>query len=163
MADPVLRHLILVRHAHRDNSVRAQDNGLSELGAAQALKLCQTLTSRFELSDCVWESSPKKRCVETLLPAAKNLLQISELLDEQKSDESVSEFDQRISKYLEDWRNSSEAFRIACSHGDWIPEAIFKLTRLKTELSKSGYVVLSIDQQGRVTIEDLVLSIDLVF
>jgi broad specificity phosphatase PhoE len=156
-----LRHLILVRHAHRDNSLRSEDNGLSELGQAQTLKLSQNLQSRFDLSNCIWDSSPKKRCIETIAPLAMERLQISELLDEQKSGESFADFDERISSYLTFWQKSLEPLRIACSHGDWIPEATLKLTGLRVDLGKSGYALFSLDAQGKVTLQDLLLTADL--
>jgi broad specificity phosphatase PhoE len=156
------RRLVLVRHAHRDNSLRSLDNGLSEVGRKQAEKLATHFKKNFELSNCSWLSSPKRRCIETLAPMAGEKLLVVPLLNEQESAESFVNFQSRVSEFLDNWKASSSPLTIASSHGDWIPEAILQTTRLRTEIGKSGWACLSIDESGAWILEDLILSSDLI-
>ncbi len=102
--------------------------------------LLNLFKARLDLSSCVFESSPKLRCIETLEPMAGERLQISPLLDEQGPFESVKSLESRIESYIENFKASSERNIIACSHGDWIPQFVLKISGLATELGKSGWL-----------------------
>jgi broad specificity phosphatase PhoE len=85
------RKLIIVRHAHRDTSSgRERDNGLSERGREQAKAVSRYFRERFAKETALLLSSPKVRCIETLLPLSDRLdveVQILDLLDEQNEGE----------------------------------------------------------------------------
>ena len=137
------KKLILIRHAHRDNSEPARDNGLSERGQDQVKKLIKFARNRLEESDPVLISSPKKRCVETILPIAKELdlkLTIDQRLSEYGPAESMRDYQKRIQEFIDFWKKSDVELTVACSHGDWIPLVIEKLTGAKIGLRKSGWV-----------------------
>ncbi len=90
--------IILIRHAHRDNSIRELDNGLSDKGYKQVEVLKKWLPyqiKQFEPSSCVALTSPKKRCVETVTPVARRSLaelEIWDELDEQIDSETQEKF-----------------------------------------------------------------------
>jgi len=156
------RRLILIRHAHRDNSVRERDNGLSEEGKTQAAALAKHFSALASGYEVILESSPKARCRETLAPLAELLrlkVDIQSLLDEQLPQESSSAFKSRIKKYLETWRETSAPLTVACSHGDWIPAALKETTGLHLELGKSGWVILRHNSKEAWAIEETVLQI----
>ncbi|MGE4132635.1 MAG: phosphoglycerate mutase family protein [Bdellovibrionales bacterium] len=141
--------LILVRHAHRDNTDRAVDNGLSEKGKTQAKAIRRFYLDRFSAQENkagIWlVTSPKIRCQETLAPLAKVLEKAVDLhpwLDEQAGKESVKAFEQRIEDFLAEWRASKMERTILCSHGDWLPLAIQKLLGLSVGLKKGSWVEL---------------------
>src|SRR4051812_29682252 len=102
--------LVLVRHAHRDTSCREADNGLSEKGQTQAVRLKSELAAKLANKQPLFVSSPKKRCIETLKPLAKTFrkdVQIDPLLLEEASEEKSSEFIDRIQDFLKWWKTSA--------------------------------------------------------
>jgi broad specificity phosphatase PhoE len=128
------KSLILIRHAHRDNSRREIDNGLDEKGREQAKCIRRFFTERFSKEDLaggLWLlSSPKIRCVETLQPLAKILdrsVDIHPELDEQSGKESAKAFSDRVAGFLKEWKESRIPLTVACSHGDWLPLATQQL------------------------------------
>ncbi len=130
--------LILIRHAHRDTeSGRGQDNGLSEKGHRQASRVVKFYLDR-ELSDHpVLITSPKKRCIETLAPLAK------ELGIDAKIESRVGEgenLEGRVKAWLEQWKQGSDPLTVVCSHGDWIPVCVYQLTGAWIDISKGGWV-----------------------
>jgi len=154
------RRLILIRHAHRDNSIREIDNGLSDTGKAQAITLAKHFSELASSKSVIFETSPKLRCQETLAPLANSLkasVSINSLLDEQLSQESRLVFESRVRDYMVSWSKSHSALTIACSHGDWIPAALKEVTGLNLELGKSGWIILSYSE-SKWTIEETVLN-----
>lgn len=156
------RRLILIRHAHRDNSIRENDNGLSDIGKSQSVALAKRFTKQVGDELVTLESSPKLRCQETLAPLAAELaaeVTINSLLDEQLPQESRSVFEARIKDYLDSWIKSGSRLQIACSHGDWIPAALRSTTGLQLELGKSGWVILSHQPNKGWSIEETALQV----
>jgi len=141
---PRPKTLIIVRHAHRDKAAgRERDNGLSAKGKRQTERLLTYFDSRYRDTRPYMVSSPKVRCVETLLPLAKKEkteLQISTLLLEQGSQETKKAMAKRVKRFC-DWCRSPEApeLLVACSHGDWIPVCLEELTGVTVHLSKAGW------------------------
>lgn len=138
--------LVLIRHAHRDTSQRALDNGLSEKGREQARWLKRFFTERFKVesfNDGLWiASSPKLRCLETVMPMAKAVGRSVDPhpdLDEQGARESRGAFELRIQSFLREWENSEVAIAIACSHGDWLPLAIHRVLGISGEMKKGSW------------------------
>jgi len=143
-----LKTLILVRHAHRDNSRRELDNGLTEKGKKQAQWIRKFALSRmkeegWEKSQITLISSPKVRCLETLEPLAKSLeikiLASNDLLEMQNR-ESLEQVDQRIHHFLHQWTQKSTDVTLICSHGDWLPMAAFHLLGISVDFKKGGWV-----------------------
>lgn len=144
--------LVLVRHAHRDTARRELNNGLSEKGKEQAKGLRRFFANRFDANDFkkgIWfVSSPKLRCVETLAPMAKLLeksVDIHPDLDEQTSKETGAQFEQRIRRFLQEWKQGGPEFTILCSHGDWLPLAVFQLLGLSQDFKKGGWLELEFE------------------
>lgn len=143
----MMKLLILIRHAHRDISEHESDNGLSEKGLKQALLLAEYWKKQLNEKLVVLLSSPKKRCRETLAPLAKALeakVKICKDLDEQLSTEGSTKFNKRIQTFLKDWEGSEDLITIACSHGDWIPQAIAMATGENVSLKKGAFAMISI-------------------
>jgi|GEM_PF-567080 len=142
----MVKTLILLRHGHRDNSVRTLDNGLSDKGREQAKSIKRFFTSRFheeELKSGVWfVSSPKLRCVETLLPTAKALnraVDAHPLLDEQSMKEGAGRLEERVQAFLKEWSRSDVGLTVASSHGDWLPVAYSQLLGFRSEPKKGSW------------------------
>ncbi len=147
--------LVLIRHAHRDNSRRELDNGLDDKGREQAKYLKRFFFSRFDESDLskgLWlVSSPKLRCVETLLPIAKELdrpIDKHPGLDEQTGKESGPAFLKRVEDFLEEWKKAKPALTLICSHGDWLPVAAANLSGLQQEFKKGSWLELEWEPSG---------------
>jgi broad specificity phosphatase PhoE len=141
-----MKTLVLVRHAHRDNTRRELDNGLSEKGAEQAKAIRKFGLSRFSREDLmagVWlVSSPKLRCVETLAPLAKGWerkIDIHPNLDEQSEKEKPAQFHERVKNFLHEWTEAKIPLTILCSHGDWLPLAISELLSIHIEPKKGSW------------------------
>lgn len=139
--------LILIRHAHRDNTRRELDNGLSDKGRDQARALRRFFSDRFQPEDFkngLWlVSSPKLRCVETLQPMAKAAEAQVDLhpgLDEQAVRESGSAFQARVKSFLNEWQASNIPVTVLCSHGDWLPVAFSELLNLHLEPKKGSWL-----------------------
>lgn len=142
------RKLILTRHAHRDTSDRSVDNGLSEKGWKQEKLISKHFMGLLQNElprNIEFESSPKLRCQETLKGLAKNLskdLSINPKLDERLADEDAKKFNQRVRSFLHDFEKSEIPTLFACSHGDWIPEAVKIATDVSTQIGKAGWIEL---------------------
>jgi broad specificity phosphatase PhoE len=141
--------LVLIRHAHRDNSLRQRDNGLSDKWKDQARWLKKYFQMRFEKPEGVWlVSSPKKRCLETLAPiaTAANLeIDVNPDLDEQASAESVAKFEGRIQHFLKEWQLMPQPLTLVCGHGDWLPLAALQLLGSHCDFKKGGWMELEWD------------------
>jgi broad specificity phosphatase PhoE len=125
-------HLVFIRHAHRDTSFRAKDNGLSDKGQRQARALSRIFEERVssEASKVKLFSSPKRRCVETLQPIADIddlKIEISPLLDEQQEGENDTQFRARVAEFMSSVQTQFKGPKgnndwvLVCTHGDWLP------------------------------------------
>lgn len=145
--------LILLRHAHRDITDREVDNGLSEKGLQQVDRLEKELLKEWGLKalrDFLFFSSPKKRCVETILPLSRHSkkgLQIESRLDEQHHGETYKDFINRIHFALAELTHL-DGNLLLCSHGDWIPEATGLLMGQPVALRKAEWVSLRSADKG---------------
>ncbi len=134
--------LILVRHARRNTEDPAKDNGLNEKGEMQVKRLVKFAKRRLLGRRPQFLTSPKKRCIETLLPVSKEFnskLMIDDRLSERGALESEALALARVEEFLDFWKYESEGVTVICTHGDWIPMAIEKLTGAKTGLKKAGW------------------------
>lgn len=139
--------LVLIRHGHRDNSRREIDNGLDDKGRDQAKNIKRFFMERFSTEDFkngLWfVSSPKLRCVETILPTAKGLERNVDShpdLDEQSGREGSAGLEMRVQRFLQEWTNSKITFTVACSHGDWLPLATYHLLGVTHDFKKGGWL-----------------------
>lgn len=156
--------VFLIRHAHREITDRSADNGLSEKGRDQAKQLAQYFASRLESQLChsYLFSSPKRRCQETLqelAAQAKKEIVVLEDLEEQRRDEDSRAFTTRLQTVMNDWSlNFQDKTILACSHGDWIPEALYQLCNIKSDIRKAGWAELHYDAENSWTLQDLAES-----
>lgn len=138
--------LVFIRHAHRDNTVRSKDNGLSDKGKSQARALKKFFADRFDKPESLWlVSSPKKRCLETLAPISsigRYEIDINPDLDEQAAGEDMVKFEQRMQHFLREWRQMPQEITLVCSHGDWLPLAVFHILGLKCDFKKGAWLEL---------------------
>lgn len=143
--------LILIRHGHRDTTNRELDNGLSEKGRTQAKAIAKFFERRFglDLEKGLWVvSSPKLRCVETLLPLAKaagRKVDIHPDLDEQGLREAGGSFAGRIQRFLNEWKNAKADLTVLCSHGDWLPAATQHLLGAAQAFKKGGWMEIELE------------------
>jgi broad specificity phosphatase PhoE len=151
--------LVLIRHAHRDTETRALDNGLSEKGQMQARWLRKYFLERFakcsegEYENIWFVSSPKVRCRESLAPmasAAKLKLDINPDLLEQKSTENAAAFERRVLHFLGEWQRMPQPLTIVCSHGDWLPIAVFRLLGCKIDFKKASWLEIEWDSHAQL-------------
>lgn len=146
--------LVILRHAHRDNSVATADNGLSERGRAQAQALKHYFQTRLQEAafsgDLEFLSSPKLRCQQTIEPlaqVAEQRVSIDQGLNEQtRSREDEEGFEARIAQWLSDWTASDKSgATIICSHGDWIPLALRVAVGHSRDIEKGSWSELTWD------------------
>jgi len=149
--------LILIRHAHRDTSQRELDNGLDDKGREQAKGIRRFFIDRFQTEDFrrgLWfVSSPKRRCLETLLPTARGLdrpIDAHPDLDEQSTRESTAAFAARIERFLQEWRQAKPDITVLCSHGDWLPRACELLLRHTPDFKKGSWLELECESDSSV-------------
>ncbi|TVQ80473.1 MAG: hypothetical protein EA369_02390 [Bradymonadales bacterium] len=157
------KHLILLRHAHRDVSDRRLDNGLSERGIKQAHRVAQILSERVRALGLPITilTSPKLRCQETVQELGERLsipVIIDQSLDERSESEDSDTFNQRLESWIDKLKSSQEIV-VAASHGDILPELLFKLTGVHSEIGKSGWAHLSPKGSSWV-IADFVQKVD---
>jgi len=145
----MVKTLILIRHGHRDTSNRELDNGLSDKGRDQAKAVKRFFTSRFSEEDFkggLWlVSSPKIRCIETLLPMTKSLdrpVDAHPQLDERNANEPSGRMEERVQTFLHEWTRSQAALTVLSSHGDWLPIATYHLLGLDIEPKKGSWLEL---------------------
>lgn len=141
--------LILVRHAHRDTTRRELDNGLDAKGKEQAKAIRRFFMERFhddERRTAVWlVSSPKVRCLETLIPLSKALdrpVDTHPDLDEQGPQEPLESLRKRVQLFLREWRSSKAHVTVLCSHGDWLPLALLELGGFGQDFKKGCWLEL---------------------
>jgi phosphohistidine phosphatase SixA len=129
---------VLLRHAHRDTSNRAADNGLSAKGKDQRRLLLEHFKSHFGKSKkVVLFSSPKKRCVETIQPIAEYLKADVVLSDLLMEGGARGELLKRARRFF------ATPFKadivVICSHGDWLPVALHELCGATADLKKGSW------------------------
>lgn len=137
-----MKTLILIRHAHRDKSDgHERDNGLSEKGKVQALAIRDLFLKRYRGTTPHLVSSPKERCVETLMPIGEALnldIEVMQLLSEGDS------LKKRCQQFWEWWQEDAPTFVVACSHGDWIPEFVQMTTDARIECIKGSWCEIGV-------------------
>jgi len=147
--------LVLIRHAHRDVTDRDNDNGLSEKGLKQAQEIADHFQKKWSKKDRpLLLSSAKLRCIETLIPLAKNLkteIEISDDLMEQLRSEDETDFLRRIKKFLNKWKTELPSLTVICSHGDWLPLALEQLTGDFIDFKKGAWIQVQL-KEGKVKI-----------
>lgn len=141
--------LIMIRHAHRDNSRQEVDNGLDDKGRAQAKNLRRFFLERFKaetFQQGLWlVSSPKARCRETLGPLGRELsrqIDVHPGLDEQSGREDEAALAQRVRAFLQEWKAARVKTTVLCSHGDWLPVAAGELLGSRIEFKKGSWLEL---------------------
>lgn len=141
------KRILVIRHAHRDvPDDRSIDNGLNGRGLEEARRFKRFMVEGKHDGPWLVLSSPKKRCVQTILPFAKQAgfkVFVSFLLDEQASDESSLGFEKRVSRFAEWMTKRDDRQVILCSHGDWIPLFLQKTTGHWKELKKGEWIEIS--------------------
>lgn len=154
------RQIVFIRHAHRDISNRKLDNGLSTKGIRQAARLRKFALQRFTFADfreggALVLSSPKLRCVQTLEPLARAFdcpLKVEADLDEGKRNESMSQLNLRVQKFLKNTMADAPPLLFICSHGDWLPLAIYHLLGINVEMKKGAWLEMEIESnQAQLT------------
>lgn len=134
--------LVILRHAHRNIDERTRDNGLSEKGKEQVKRMVTFARKRLEDVKPVFLSSSKKRCIETITPLAKEwgaTVMVDERLTEHGPTENDQAYLARIEEFLDFWKQECPELTVICSHGDWIPVAIQRLTGAECALKKCGW------------------------
>ena len=128
------KRLILIRHANRDTDLPMLDNGLNDKGKKQVKQLVRFAHDK-DLEGALFLSSPKKRCVETITPLAEALestVKIEPNLSEGYSTKNLDAF-------IEKLKHEDAEVIVACSHGDWIPAFVQRLTGASISIKKAGW------------------------
>jgi broad specificity phosphatase PhoE len=143
------KRLILIRHAHRDTDLgRSQDNGLSEKGLQQVKHLIQFAKNRLDFDsasddEIAFFTSPKVRCQETVTPLALKFRMnpsVDSRLDEYGRHETEDQYLSRLDEFTDHWKFECPNITVVCSHGDWIPTLVQRLTGAKIGIKKAGWV-----------------------
>ncbi len=134
------RTLVLVRHAHRDRLAgREIDDGLSEKGQKQVHLVLNHYRSRFGDESTCLASSPKLRCIETLMPLSNSLDVLIQKVD---SLDEGGELRKKTQEFLHWWSAQPSRLTVACSHGDWIPAFLQFNCGAWVDLNKGGWIEL---------------------
>ncbi len=118
---------VLFRHAQKGLTPYT-DPELTAEGHLQAAALPgQIKQNLLPTPTHIW-ASPKIRTTQTLkslADEAKIRIQISDLLDQRESHESLPEFRHRVQSFLSSFEaNTTEEIHFVCTHYDWIEEAM---------------------------------------
>lgn len=156
--------LVLIRHAHRDTTYRAADNGLSDKGKKQAASLLKYYLKAFPAEECEALprifSSPKRRCTETVAPIAKEAgvrVEVSDEFVEQRPDEDQAAFRRRAQRFIDKWiADKSTGLTLVCSHGDWLPAVLEAATGARAELKKGAWAEVVLGERGKPRLEWLI-------
>jgi phosphohistidine phosphatase SixA len=134
------RHLILIRHGHRDKFLDESDNGLSEKGVRQAKRLADYFGEEFkDEKSLILLTSPRVRCRETLEPLSRKLdrpITVNPWLEEGGA------LAPKVRGFLKEWAQRPERITLACSHGDWIPALVEQECGSRIICRKSSFVDL---------------------
>ena len=151
------RYLILIRHAQQDRSQPSHDRGLTELGKRQAKNAAQFLHQHWAGQKIRLESSTKRRCLETAREIldlfSGTQLEINPLLTESNHDESFHAFHKRIRSFLQKWQQSTDQYTIACSHSDWIPEAVRLLCNIDCDIHHASIIEITLEETDEALLQ----------
>ena len=147
----MMKSLVLIRHGQRDIDPEDHDNGLNARGLVQARAVADFFARRHPggLTGLSLRTSPKRRCLETLAPLATvagRAFAVDPNLDERRPGESGSGLDGRVQNFLNACAQDPARVTIACSHGDWLPRAIGKLTGHQPDLPNACW--FEVDWRG---------------
>lgn len=136
-----MKTLILIRHAHRDKPPLGanQNNGLSAKGKSQAEAIKRLFLKLYPDTAPLLVSSPKERCIETLMPLGEKLDLDIEVMKELGEGDGLAS---RIDAFYRWWQNEAPALTVACSHGDWIPDFVYKVNGARIDCSKGSWCEL---------------------
>jgi len=118
--------IYIFRHAQKAVDFTS-DPDLTESGHFQAEALLRKILNRELAMPTELYVSPKIRTHSSFRPLSQHLnlpLQITEDLNEQTGEESLSAFRQRILAFFENHSRKPDAVVYACSHYDWVVEAM---------------------------------------
>lgn len=120
--------LILFRHAHK-GFTPFDDPELSVQGFEQSARLVEMTKQNTLPEPSTLLVSPKRRASQTFIPLSKeyNLkLDIQAELDQHSPMESGSDFRKRVQSFINkmEAQSSSQSNIFACTHYDWIEEAM---------------------------------------
>lgn len=122
-------HFILFRHAQRDSSSEEMNPGLSKKGRSQAEEIVPLFTkNKLPIPQKILVS-PRVRSQQTLEPLAQQLklkIHILSDLDERQPNETLPQFRERVALFLEKIASQNQN-TVACSHLDWIEEALIAI------------------------------------
>lgn len=142
----MIKTLVMIRHAHRSKKLgRDLDNGLSDKGIKQAERLGSFYASRFGEVRALLLSSPKRRCIETLEPIAR---ETSSKIREWKCLDEEGDIPHKIETFLTDWEKHHDPLTLLCSHGDWIPEFFQRELKIAVDLEKGAWAELEKSANG---------------
>lgn len=159
--------LVLIRHAHRDTTDRSADNGLSEKGTKQAAALLHYYIKAFGSEELKNKprifSSPKQRCLETVIGIARECgvrVESSSEFMEQQTGESLADLRKRAEKFVDKWKSEKNQaeLTLVCSHGDWLPAALQAAMGGRVELKKGAWAEVRIEERGLPRLEWLIQS-----
>jgi len=132
--------IYIFRHAQKAHDFSINPD-LTEEGHGQALRLLdRVLQGDVPTPTQLW-TSPRKRAQNTFRPLAQHLkksLQLDEDLLEQKNDETLSAFRERVQNVLNHALQLPEEVIFICSHYDWVIEAM-QLVPSDTDLGASEF------------------------
>jgi broad specificity phosphatase PhoE len=96
--------------------------------------------------------------METVLAVARVAnadVETTPLLLEQSEEETGRRFMGRVTEFCDWWLSSAPGFTIVCSHGDWIPVAVERLTGARARLDKGSWTQITVTA-GKVRLEYLI-------
>lgn len=154
------RYLIFVRHAHRNTDQPQADNGLSDKGKSQVKSVKKYFQRRWaqQLRQFRFLSSPKRRCIETLLPIAdlgERSLEMDPLLLELAGPESATQLSKRTQDFLTRFQEGGGDW-VCCSHGDWIPEMVKLIEGSPIQIKKAGVIVFKQSEKGPLRLVEMI-------
>ncbi len=122
--------VVLIRHAQK-GITPYEDPSLTESGFLQAEFLCQLSKKNLLPNPTHAWVSPKTRTFQTLKPLCENLKirpEITDSLDQRISNETSSDFRNRVSRFLQQFElralEAPDEIHILCTHYDWIEEGM---------------------------------------
>jgi broad specificity phosphatase PhoE len=104
-------------------------------------------------------SSPRRRCLETLEPLSKKTqvqVKADARLLEQEPQEDMAQFQKRILDFERWWKEEAPPLVVACSHGDWLPIAIARITGAAVGMEKGAWAEIRMEDHPRKKQEDRV-------
>lgn len=118
---------VLLRHAQKGITPYA-DPELTKAGFDQADAILTLVKQNLLPAPTHAWASPKIRTYQTLRAVCEDTkvrIEISDLLDQRESHESLVQFRHRIQSFLDSFsQNGSDEIHFICTHYDWIGEAI---------------------------------------